>query len=365
MFYDKLQINGMTLPNRLVRSATWEGLATADGLVTQDLKNVMLNLVDGGVGLIITGHMFVHEQGRAGERQLGIHSDSCISGLREMVQSIHDKGGVVAAQLAHAGGQAASGLSGLPALGPSSFERMDGKLCGEMTRNDIDDMVSAFRQAASRAVAAGFDAVQIHSAHGYGLSQFLSPLLNKRTDSYGGSFENRARVLVQVYEAVRLVVGENYPVLLKINCRDYVEEGLELEESVSIIQGLAKSGLDAVEISGGLLSNPSATSSVRVGKFDTPVKEAWYRDAAVAIKAHSRIPIMLVGGLRSFSVAEGLLSDGTIDCVSMSRPLIREPGLANRWAEGDLRRAECISCNKCFSVLFKNEGFYCPVAEKN
>lgn len=363
MLYNKLQINGMTLPNRLVRSATWEGLATAEGFVTKKLEDVMLDLVDGGVGLIITGHMFVHEQGRAGERQLGVYSDDCIAGLRGMVKNIHEKGGVVAAQLAHAGGEAAHRLSGMPALGPSPFTRRDGDVCGTMTEKDIDEMVDAFRQAAARAVAAGFDAIQIHSAHGYGLSQFLSPLLNKRNDLYGGSLENRARPLIRVYEAIRETVGEKYPVLLKINCRDYIEGGLELEESVSVIQGLAKLGLDAVEISGGLLSNSPATSAVRVGHFDTPAKEAWNRDAAVAVKKYSRIPVMLVGGLRSFSVAEGLLAEGTIDCVSMSRPLIREPHLANRWANGDLRRVECISCNKCFAVLYKDEGFYCPVAK--
>ena len=363
MLYEKLQIKEMTLANRLVRSATWEGLATPEGFTTKKLEDVMLDLVDGGVGLLITGHMFVHEQGRASERQLGIYSDECLPGLRQMVKNIHAQGGVVVAQLAHAGGEAAHRQSGMPALGPSPFTRRDGEECGTMTEQDINEMVSAFRLAAARAVAAGFDAVQIHSAHGYGLSQFLSPLLNKRNDLYGGSLENRARPLIRVYEAIRETVGENYPVLLKINCRDYIEGGLELEESVSIIQGLAKLGLDAVEISGGLLSNSPATSAVRVGNFDTPAKEAWNREAAVVVKKHSHIPVMLVGGLRSFSVAEGLLADGTIDCVSMSRPLIREPHLANRWANGEFRKAECISCNKCFEVLYKDKGFYCPVAK--
>jgi 2,4-dienoyl-CoA reductase-like NADH-dependent reductase (Old Yellow Enzyme family) len=362
MFYDKMAINGMTVPNRLVRSATWEGLASAEGFVTPALEEAMLELADGGVGMIITGHMFVAEQGRAGERQLAVYADEYINGLRSMVKKIHERGSVVVAQLAHAGGQAAQVITGMPALGPSPFVRKDGAVCQEMTESDIDNMVYAFQQAASRAVAAGFDGVQIHAAHGYGLSQFLSPYINKRTDMYGGALENRIRPLVRVYEAIRQVVGEKYPVTLKINCEDYVEGGLELEDSASVIQGLEMIGLDAVEISGGLLTNNPTTSSVRVGRFDTPAKEVWYREAASVVRERTKLPIILVGGIRSFSVAEGMLAEGLIDFVSMSRPLLREPALLKRWAEGDLRRADCISCNKCFSVLYNNEGFFCPVA---
>lgn len=364
MFYDKMTINGMTVPNRLVRSATWEGLASAEGFVTPALEKAMLELVDGGVGLIITGHMFVAEQGRAGERQLAICSDEYINGLRSMVKNVHEKGGVIVAQLAHAGGHAAQGITGMPAVGPSPFVRKDGELCQEMSEEDIDAMVYSFEQAASRAVAAGFDGVQIHAAHGYGLSQFLSPHINKRTDMYGGFFENRIRPLVRVYEGIRRAVGDAYPVTMKINCEDYVEGGLQLEDSVSVIKGLALLGLDAVEISGGLLTSSPTKSSVRVGRFDTPAKEAWYREAAKAVREHTKLPIMLVGGLRSFSVGEGLLAEGLIDFVSMSRPLLREPALLKRWAAGDLRKAECISCNKCFTVLINNEGYFCPVAQQ-
>lgn len=364
MFYDKMTINGMTVPNRLVRSATWEGLASAEGFVTPALEKAMLELVDGGVGLIITGHMFVAEQGRAGERQLAICSDEYINGLRSMVKNVHEKGGVIVAQLAHAGGHAAQGITGMPAVGPSPFVRKDGELCQEMSEEDIDAMVYSFEQAASRAVAAGFDGVQIHAAHGYGLSQFLSPHINIRTDMYGGSFENRIRPLVRVYEGIRRAVGDAYPVTMKINCEDYVEGGLQLEDSVSVIKGLALLGLDAVEISGGLLTSSPTKSSVRVGRFDTPAKEAWYREAAKAVREHTKLPIMLVGGLRSFSVGEGLLAEGLIDFVSMSRPLLREPALLKRWAAGDLRKAECISCNKCFTVLINNEGYFCPVAQQ-
>lgn len=364
MFYDKMTINGMTVPNRLVRSATWEGLASAEGFVTPALEKAMVELVDGGVGLIITGHMFVAEQGRASERQAAICSDEYINGLRSMVKKVHDKGGVIVAQLAHAGGHAAQGMTGMPAVGPSPFVRRDGELCQEMTEEDIDAMVYAFEEAASRAVAAGFDGVQIHAAHGYCLSQFLSPHINKRTDMYGGSFENRIRPLVRVYEGIRRAVGDHYPVTMKINCEDYVDSGLQLEDSVSAIKGLALLGLDAVEISGGLLTSSPTTSSVRVGRFDTPAKEAWYREAAKAVREHTKIPIMLVGGLRSFSVGEGLLAEGLIDFVAMSRPLLREPALLKRWAAGDLRKAECISCNKCFTVLINNEGYFCPVAQQ-
>ena len=360
MLYDKFVINGMTVPNRLVRSATWEGLATQEGFVTPELTDTMLELVRGGVGLVITSHMFVTEQGRAGERQLGIHSDDCIAGLRTMVEDIHAENGVVVAQLAHAGGQAAQDISGMPALGPSPFARRDGTLCDTMTEQDIEAFVRGFEQAASRAVAAGFDGVQIHGAHGYALSQFLSPALNKRQDAYGGSIENRMWLLIRVYEAIRTVVGEKYPVLLKINSEDFVEHGLTAEESLLVIEELADRGLDAVEVSGGFLSSSPKVSPVRVGRFDTPTKEVWYRSAVSNIRERCKLPLMVVGGVRSFSVAEGLLTDGLVDFVAMSRPLIREPALLQRWKAGELRRADCISCNKCYGVIINKLGFYCP-----
>ncbi len=364
MLYSPLSIKEMELPNRIIRSATGEGVSTDDGFVTATLERVMMDLARGGVGLIITGHMFVNEQGRSDERQLGIHTDECIEGLRGMTDRIHRESGLVVAQLAHAGGQAAQQYTHLPALGPSPFIRYDGESCNGMNARDIAIVIKGFGKAARRAVEAGFDGVQIHGAHGYCLSQFLSPAITKREDEYGGSFENRVRLLVQVYDAVRDAVGADFPVLLKINCEDFVEGGLAVEESIKAVKMLELRGLDGVEVSGGLRANGPTTIPARVGRFNTPEKQAWYKSAVRQLKDTVAIPVILVGGVRSMDVCEALLSEGIVDAIALCRPLIREPGLANRWASGDTRPAECLNCNKCFGVVFDDVEFFCPVARK-
>ena len=191
--FETTAIGGLTLKNRFVRSATWEGMADADGLCTARLVDYMVELARGGVGLIVTGHAYVSPEGQAGPRQLGIHRDECIEGLSVMTGAVHDAGGKIVLQLAHAGCNAGTALTGLDARGPSVPP--DGKwpACVEMTREDILQAVESFGRAAVRARRAGFDGVQLHAAHGYLLSEFLSPFFNRRGDEFGGSVENRAR----------------------------------------------------------------------------------------------------------------------------------------------------------------------------
>ena len=360
--FEPSEINGMKLSNRFVRSATWEGMATAEGAVTPRLIETMTRLARGGVGLIISSHTYVRPEGQATPLQLGIYKDELIPGLWEMTAAVHQCGGRMVLQLAHAGTFAAESLIDGPPLAVSNYEGLTETPRNELSVRDIKKLVNAFADGARRAKAAGFDGVELHAAHGYLLSQFLSPIYNRRPDEYGGVIQNRARICLEIYSAIREVVGRDYPVLIKMNGQDYSRNGLVLEESVRIAKLLAESGFDAIELSGGLLK--SVKMSPSRPRIDTMEKEAYFREDARAFKRAIGIPLILVGGIRSFEIAGQLVEEGEADYIAMSRPFIREPELINRWKAGDRRRAECTSDNLCFAPGFEGTGVYCVTAEK-
>jgi 2,4-dienoyl-CoA reductase-like NADH-dependent reductase (Old Yellow Enzyme family) len=355
-------INGMELSNRFVRSATWEGMAAEDGSVTPKLTETLVALAKGGVALIITGQAHVLPEGQATPWQLGIYKDELIEGLQEMTTAVHGFGAKIVIQIAHGGTLASGKLIGRPPLAVSNFEGLSKSPREEMTTDYIRGLVVAFADAARRAKAAGFDGVQIHSAHGYLLSQFLSPAFNRRQDEYGGGVDNRARIHLEIYQAIRKAVGEEFPVLIKLNGRDFAENGLGLEDSLRVGRMLADAGLDAIELSGGLLTGGKLSPS-RFG-IKSEEQEAYFREDAQAFKNEINIPLILVGGIRSLEVAERLVEDGVADYLSMCRPLIREPALINRWKAGDRRRALCKSDNMCFAPGLQGQGIYCVTEEQ-
>ncbi len=350
-------INGMELPNRFVRSATWEGMATDKGAVTPKLIKTMTALARGGVGLIISSHAYVRPEGQASPWQLGVYADDLIDGLSAMTTAIHDCGGKIALQLAHAGNFAAESLIQQPPFVVSDYSGLADSPRREMTTQDIRNLVEAFAQAARRAQAAGFDGVQLHAAHGYLLSQFLSPVFNRRQDDYGTAADNRARVHIEILNAIRKTVGQGYPILVKMNCQDFAENGLTLEDSLHIAGLLADAGADAIELSGGLLTNKKL-SPCRTG-INSPDKEAYFKEEAQCFQREIDVPVMLVGGIRSLDVAEALVQREATDYVSMSRPFIREPALIGRWQSGDQRKASCKSDNLCFRPGLKGKGICC------
>jgi 2,4-dienoyl-CoA reductase-like NADH-dependent reductase (Old Yellow Enzyme family) len=356
------EINGMTLSNRFVRSATWEGMAADDGACTPKLIDAMAALAEGGIGLIITSHAYVSPEGQAGPWQLGVYDDDLVPGLESMAKAVHEKGGKIVMQLAHAGYFSFAKLTGQAPMAPSAVEAFAKGPRREMTEEDIQNVVRAFGQAAQRAKLAGFDGVQIHSAHGYLLSQFLSPAFNRRNDLYGGDIQNRTRALIEVLGSVRSAVGQDYPVLVKMNCQDFIENGLTLEDALQAGIMLAANGIDAIELSGGVLIGGKLSPS-RMG-IKTEDKEAYFQQDAIAFKQKIDVPLILVGGNRSYQVAERLINDGVADYLSMSRPFIREPDLINRWKSGDLSRATCLSDNLCFGPASKGHGIYCVTEEK-
>ena len=360
--FEETRLNGMALANRFVRSATWEGMAGDDGSATPRLMDCMVALARGGVGLIISSHAYVHRNGQAGPRQLAVCSDDLLPGLTAMADAVHQNNGKMVLQLAHAGFFADARLTGHPPFAVSNIEGIAKAPRTELTEKEIGQIVLAFAEAATRAKKAGFDGVQIHSAHGYLLSQFLSPAFNRRTDAYGGSIENRARALMDVLRAVRSAVGPDYPVLVKMNGRDDIDNGLSLEDSLLVGRMLAQGGIDAIELSGGFLTGGKLSPSRT--RIDSEEKEAYFRQEAKTMRVQAGVPLILVGGNRSFRMADGIVSDGIADYISMCRPLIREPGLINRWKSGNLAKSACISDNQCFGPAMAGEGIYCVTEKK-
>jgi 2,4-dienoyl-CoA reductase-like NADH-dependent reductase (Old Yellow Enzyme family) len=356
--FEESTIKDLTLKNRFVRSATWEGLATDKGGCTQRLVDLMVRLARGGIGLIITGHAYIAPEGQAGPWQLGICRNDLVPGMAELTQAVHKAGGKIILQLAHAGCRAHVGLTRLEALGPSAMANEQGHRCLAMTLEQIQRTIQDFGQGAIRAKEAGFDGVQIHAAHGYLLSQFLSPYFNGREDEYGGSIANRARIILEVFRRIREAVGERFPILIKMNSQDFVEGGFSVEEMVVVAAMLQSEGIDAIELSGGA-HHSGKYMPLRVGSLDLPEDEVYYRYEASRYKERIRAPLMLVGGIRSYQVAEKIIREGLTDYVSLSRPLIREPDLINRWKSGDLRKALCKSDNQCLRSALQGEGLLC------
>jgi 2,4-dienoyl-CoA reductase-like NADH-dependent reductase (Old Yellow Enzyme family) len=339
-------------------------MAQEDGRCSAKLTKLTEKLAKGDVGLIITGFAYVMPNGQALPRQLGIHSDTVIPALRRMTKAVHKAYGKICMQIVHAGVQTEVKDRGdLPVWGPSAVkDKLFGWTPKAMTQKEIKHTVQAFADGAARAKRAGLDAVQLHAAHGYLISQFLSPARNLRTDKYGGSIENRARFLFQAYRAVRKAVGKDFPVLVKLNAKDFVRGGFLERDALFVTRKLDKMGIDAIEISGGIPAagdlSPARTKIRKVSD------EAYFRSAAGKIRKQVSVPIILVGGVRSLQAINQILKKGDADLVSMSRPLIREPHLIRRWGQGDEKKAKCISCNQCFGAAASREGVHCVVERR-
>ena len=360
--FTPITINNLTLPNRFIRSATWEGMATIDGRVTPKLTETMAALAQGGVGLIISGHAYVDRIGQASPFQLGIYDDSLIDGLSSMTAAVHAAGGRIVAQLAHAGHFALEKAIGAAPVVASSFDGLAETPRRELSVDDIEDLKEVYIAAARRAQAAGFDGIQLHSAHGYLLSQFLSPWFNRRTDAYGGTVDNRVRIHVEIIQAVRQAVGVDFPMLVKMNCEDFADGGLTVADSIEAAQQMVAAGLDTVELSGGLLTGGKLSPSRP--NINKPEKEAYFQEAARAFKKALDVPLILVGGIRSPEVAERLMEEGVAHGFALSRPLIREPDLIKRWQSGDRSPARCLSDNLCFRPGMTGKGIYCVTEER-
>jgi 2,4-dienoyl-CoA reductase-like NADH-dependent reductase (Old Yellow Enzyme family) len=364
--FEKTAIKGLELPNRSVRSATWSGVGDDRGRVTDRAVEFYRDLGAGGIGLIVTGYQYVLPNGRQLDYMIGNCDDDGLEGLTRLAGAVHDAGGRIVTQIVHCGIRANPNLmpDGWDLWGPSAVpDPATGNLPREMTIPEIQQLVEAFAAAAARTKEAGFDGVQLHGAHGYGINQFLSGYFNRRTDGYGGNPDKRYRLLGEVMEAVRGAVGEDFPVLIKLNAHDFVEGGLVPEESVRIARRLEDDGIDAIEVSAGSSASPPEKSPARM-KIKTEQDEAYLLDFAAVVKEAVNVPVITVGGIRSPGKIDTILSDEKADYAAMCRPFIREPRLIKRWEGGDREKAKCISCNGCFETGVKGIGISCGVERR-
>jgi 2,4-dienoyl-CoA reductase-like NADH-dependent reductase (Old Yellow Enzyme family) len=355
--FEASAINGMELKNRIVRSATWTGMADERGRCTPQLIRFYKSLAEGGAGLIVTGHTYVEKSGQAGPRQLGIDGEEAIPILRALTRAVHGSGGRIVMQLSHAGMYADPSLTGVEAEAVSANKRHASYPVKELTAEGIEEIVEAFAAGAQRAEAAGFDGVQLHAGHGYLLSQFLSPAYNVRTDGYGGALANRAKPLLEIVRRIREALGRDYPLLVKLNCQDFLDDGITVEESLKVAVMLEQEGVDAIEVSGGTRES-GRFKSTRTG-IVSEGDEAYFEEFAPRFKQHLKIPITLVGGIRRYETAVRLLETRAADCIAMSRPFIKEPGFVRRWQSGNTAMVGCLSDNECLGEGLRGCGIRC------
>ena len=357
--FDVTTINGMELRNRFVRSATWEGMCDEQGRPTKRLSECFGALAQGGVGLIITGYAYVRPDGKQMIGSIGAYTGEIAPEMKEVAATVHAQGGKICLQLVHCGGQARA-QAGRKNVAPSAIESPQySSVPEELSLRDIDDLIAAFGAGARRAKEWGFDAVQLHAAHGYLINQFLSSLTNRRTDAYGGNLENRMRFMLDVLRSVRSAVGPAYPVLVKLNGSDFISGGLTSDEAVCAAVALNAEGIDAIEVSGG---TPASGDQVPVRpKIERREQEGYNLPLAVLIKNAVSCPVMVVGGFRSFDLVKSVIEKNEADYVSLARPFIREPELVKRWQAGDTARARCISCNGCFRPGMRDGGIACVI----
>lgn len=360
MIFDPITVCNLELQNRFVRSATHEFLAEEDGTPTSRLGDLYEELAKNDVGLIITGYSYVLPGGQSDIYQQGIYDDRFIEPYRKITERVHRYKSKIVLQIVHGGRQANISDEYPVPMAPSEVKDSHSAVVPrEMTEQEIQEIIEAFTKAAIRAQKAGFDGVQLHCAHGFLLSNFISPYTNRRADRWGGSIENRTRIVTKIVRCIKEETGNSFPVLVKLNSTDgfqpgcsKAEKGLDISQAVEIAKLLEKAGVCAIEVSGGIGEAGGVTIRTAI---NSPAKEAYFRDCSKEIKNAVSIPVILVGGIRSLSVINYLLENGFADMISMSRVFISEPDIVLKFKSGEVKKARCVSCNLCFDP----EGINC------
>ena len=376
--YEISEIKGVKLPSRILRSATHEGMADENGRPNEQLIKLYERFARGGCGLIFTGYMGVSQQGKCPLYHMTmINSDELILAWAELTERVHAAGGTVFAQIAHCGRQTRKKVTGEKTVAPSAirdFLYWEG-VPSKLKEKEIRKIISDFGDAALRAKKAGFDGVQLHCAHGYLLSEFLSPHTNHRKDKWGGSTENRFRIVDEIMKEMRAKVGD-FPIFVKMNCFEKDKDGIKTDEAVKIAKLMEKAGFDAIEVSCGLAKEgfnmsrggfPYPAMCADNFRFENLPKFTWplmkpvmkllmgspkpifnYNvDAAAEIKKAVGVPVIVCGGIRTKMDVADILSQGKADYVSMSRPFILEPDIVSKFRDGKSDAAKCLNCNYC------------------
>lgn len=363
--FSEENIAGRKTKNRLIRSATFEAAANGDGTITDAYINLHRTLARGGVGTIITGLMAVAENARGMHNQVGAWGDHHIFGLKNVTDAVHGEASdtLIFAQIAHAGRNVPSKSNLSEPVGPSEVPSpLLKRQARELSVEEIEEITEGFADAIFRVREAGFDGVQLHGAHGYLISSFLSPYTNRRTDRFGGSPENRARIVSDIVSSGRKRVGSDFPILIKMNADDFVPGGVNIDTFPDLAKQVEAAGVDAIEVSGGtwdclarsekelgFFPVPFADSRIRI---DDPARQSYFLPYTESLDL--KIPVILVGGHRSVERMEDILNNNSIDFLSISRPLISEPDLPNRWRTGiGPQTPRCVSCNGCYLTINK------------
>jgi len=359
------KIGNVEIKNRIVRSATFEHRAEKHGYVGQKILDFYDELACGGTGLIITGFVGIDPGATGSPYQLRLDNDTYISGHKKLVKLVHNQPDVkLAIQIAHMGRQGEHPK--YPPVDPSPIpDKTTGLTPKELSTEEIYFLIKEFKETAIRAYECGYDLIQVHAAHGYLLSNFVSPYTNKRNDEFGGSIENMARILVEIFTQIRDELGKKFPITVKLQTDDAVPGGLTVDTSTKIAEILVNTGYEAIEISGGLYESQLVSINSYPCKISkSPESENYFLPTAKIIKPLMKnTKLILVGGIKNPISAEKILNDKQADFISMCRPLIYEPDLPNRWKSGDTSPAKCISCNSCL-VQMRIGPVYC-ITKKN
>jgi len=340
--FKPFKIGSLNLKNRFMRSATTSYWSDERGIIRPEIITLYEKLAAGQIGLIVKGHLYIKDSGKVHIGMAGISHDYHIPNLRKLTNEVHKYDVKIIAQLNH------GGLNSLiDKAGPSQYQ-VGKEKARDLSDNELLEIIEAFGNAAERAITAGFDGVQIHGAHGYLISQFLSQVVNQRKDEWGGCLENRMQLLIQVYEEIREKIGNNLPILLKINCDDFSQQGFTIGDSMKVAEVICKKGLNLLEISGGGIGKQQNLKD-RAQSPNPELSEAPFAGYAQIIREVTQpTPLALVNGIRSLKCMETLLMEGIVDFISMSRPFIREPNLIRQFMTGQ-KKATCTSCDMCIS----------------
>jgi 2,4-dienoyl-CoA reductase-like NADH-dependent reductase (Old Yellow Enzyme family) len=359
------KIGNVEIKNRIVRSATFEHRAEKHGYVGQKILDFYDELARGGTGLIITGFVGIDPGATGSPYQLRLDNDTYIPGHKRLVNIVHDQQDVkLSIQIAHMGRQGEHPK--FPPIAPSPIpEKTTGFTPRELRIEEIYELIKKYAKTAIRAYECGYDMVQLHAAHGYLLSNFVSPYTNKREDEFGGSIENMAKILVEIFNQIRDELGKKFPITIKLQTDDAVPGGLTLDTSTKIAEILVNTGYDAIEPSGGIYESQLVSVNSYPCKISkSPDRENYFLPTAKKLKQLiQNTKLILVGGIKNPVSAEKILNENNADFISMCRPLIYEPDLPNRWESGDLSPAKCISCNSCLAQM-RIGPVYC-ITKKN
>jgi 2,4-dienoyl-CoA reductase-like NADH-dependent reductase (Old Yellow Enzyme family) len=351
VLFEPFTINQLRIKNRFIRSATVDNLGK-DMMVSQTQLDFYRELALGEAGLIVSSGLFPHQDGWAAPGQLGIHTDAMMPSLSKLVEIVHKNGGKIAAQLMHAGWFGNPKLSGCQVVGPSAMVNPANNLqVRELSSDEVYEHIDSFINAARRAIEVGFDTVQIHAAHGWLVSAFLSPVTNLRQDEWGSSSEKRANFVVRIVEGIRKVAGKDYPIIVKCVVKDYHPRGKTISEGIYSAQRFINAGVDAIEVSEGI--EDEAFHHIRLDAI-----HPYYLEECHQLRETIQKPVILVGGMRRLAEIQQVVDEGTADAVSMCRPFIMDQHIVKKFRLGLTESSNCTSCNLCIEEMHK-QNIHC------